>query len=72
MRWIKGNDRLTCWFCKAVINLQREELLSLRNTQLNTCGHWLSRVEERRGGLGHTASLRFLSPLIEPDVRISR
>ncbi len=29
-------------------------------------------VEERRGGLGHAASLRFLSPLIELDVRISR
>ena len=25
------------------------------------------RVEERRGGLGHAATLRFLSPLIEPD-----
>jgi hypothetical protein len=32
----------------------------------------LSRVEERRGSLGHTASPRFLSPLIKPDVRISR
>ena len=30
------------------------------------------RVEERRGGLGHSASPRFLSPLIEPDVRIAR
>jgi hypothetical protein len=30
-----------------------------------------SRVEEERGGLGHSASLRFLSPLIEPDVPIS-
>jgi hypothetical protein len=27
------------------------------------------RVEERRGSLGHAATLRFLSPLIEPDVR---
>jgi hypothetical protein len=27
------------------------------------------RVEERRGGLGHRATLRFHSPLIEPDVR---
>jgi hypothetical protein len=25
------------------------------------------RVEERRGGLGHAATLRFLSSLIEPD-----
>ena len=25
----------------------------------------------RTGGLGHAATLRFLSPLIEPDVRIT-
>ena len=32
-----------------------------------------SRVEERRGDLGAVQpSFRFLSPLIEPDVRISR
>ena len=31
-----------------------------------------SRVEEGRGGLGRLASLRFPSPLIEPDLRISR
>ncbi len=31
-----------------------------------------SRVEERRGSLGHSASPRFPCPLIEPDVRISR
>ena len=30
------------------------------------------RVEERRGDLGHSATSRFPSPLIEPDVRISR
>ena len=30
------------------------------------------RVEDGRGGLGHSASLRFLSPLIERSVRISR
>jgi hypothetical protein len=30
------------------------------------------RVEERRGCWGHAASLRFLSPLIEPDMQISR
>ena len=30
------------------------------------------RVEDGRGGLGHTATLRFPSPLIKPDVRISR
>ena len=32
----------------------------------------LGRVEDGRGGLGHAASLRFPSPLMEPDVRISR
>src|ERR1700730_5067086 len=30
-----------------------------------------SRVEERRGGLGHAATLRFLSSLIEPYMLIS-
>src|SRR3954465_6109079 len=30
------------------------------------------RVEDGRGGLGHAATLRFPSPLIKPDVRISR
>ena len=29
------------------------------------------RVEDGRGSLGHVATLRFPSPLIEPDVRIS-
>ena len=29
------------------------------------------RVEDGRGSLGHAATLRFPSPLIEPDVRIS-
>ena len=32
----------------------------------------LGRVEDGRGSLGHAATLRFPSPLIEPDVRISR
>ncbi len=32
----------------------------------------LGRVEEGRGGLGHAAAPRFPSPLIKPDVRISR
>src|SRR6266487_3135892 len=32
---------------------------------------WRSRVEDRRGGLGHVATLRFLSSLIKPDVPIS-
>jgi hypothetical protein len=32
-------------------------------------GNMWGRVEERRGSLGHAATLRFLSPLIEPDVR---
>ena len=31
-----------------------------------------SRVEERRGNAGMMPSSRFLSPLIEPDVQISR
>jgi hypothetical protein len=31
----------------------------------------MRRVEERRGSLGHAATLRFLSPLIEPDKRLS-
>src|SRR3954470_13484055 len=30
------------------------------------------RVEGGRGGLGHAASPRFPSPLVKPDVRISR
>src|ERR1700730_12667054 len=30
------------------------------------------RVEDGRGSLRHAATLRFPSPLIEPDVRISR
>ena len=30
------------------------------------------RVEDGRGSLGHAATLRFPSPLIEPDVQISR
>ena len=32
----------------------------------------LGRVEERRGNLGHTATSRFPSPLIKPDVPISQ
>jgi hypothetical protein len=36
------------------------------------CPSALSRVEDGRGGLGHSASPRFPSPLIKPDVRISR
>ena len=31
-----------------------------------------NRVEDGRGSLGHATTLRFPSPLIEPDVRISR
>ena len=37
-----------------------------------TGGLSIGRVEERRGSLGHSATLRFLSPLIEPDRQISR
>ena len=32
----------------------------------------IGRVEEGRGSLGHAATPRFPSPLIKPDVRISR
>jgi hypothetical protein len=32
----------------------------------------LGRVEDGRGSLGHAATSRFPSPLIEPDRRISR
>ncbi len=35
-------------------------------------GWSFSRVEERRGNAGMMPSSRFLSPLIEPDVQISR
>jgi hypothetical protein len=42
------------------------------------CGHTIAwalggfgRVEDGRGSLGHAATLRFPSPLIEPDVPIS-
>ena len=31
----------------------------------------LGKVEDGRGSLGHSATLRFPSPLIEPDVPIS-
>jgi hypothetical protein len=36
------------------------------------CSLTLGRVEDGRGSLGHLASPRFPSPLIKPDVRISR
>jgi hypothetical protein len=32
------------------------------------CDVALGRVEDGRGSLGHSATLRFPSPLIEPDV----
>jgi hypothetical protein len=35
------------------------------------CNVW-GGVEERRGSLGHAAALRLPSPLVKPDVRISR
>ncbi len=35
------------------------------------CRVRLGRVEDGRGSLGHSATLRFPSPLIEPDVPIS-
>ncbi len=45
---------------------------SKRYQRLGLDRAFLSRVEDGRGGLGHLASPRFPSPLIKPDVRISR
>jgi hypothetical protein len=46
--------------------------------QLSQCGHAVAlalgsngRVEDGRGSFSHAATLRFPSPLIEPDVPIS-
>jgi hypothetical protein len=39
--------------------------------QRRSKGGCVSRVEDRRGGLGHVATLRFPSSLIKPDVPIS-
>jgi hypothetical protein len=44
-------------------------ILSVKRTIL---GGGSGRPEDGRGSLGHAATLRFPSPLIEPDVRISR
>src|SRR4029450_5069139 len=48
------------------------------NVRFPSCGHAAAlalgsygRVEDGRGRLGHAATLRFPSPLIEPDVPIS-
>src|SRR5262245_41769546 len=43
-----------------------------QRTYLMTVDGRYGRVEDGRGSLGHAATLRFPSPLIEPDVRISR
>ena len=53
------------WCCSQVV------VETIRST--NVPG-WAAyrRVEDGRGGLGHAATLRFPSPLIKPDVRISR
>jgi hypothetical protein len=57
---------------------KRESLLYRHMSASAGCGHSsglgfgsLGRVEDGRGSLGHAATLRFPSPLIEPDVRIS-
>jgi hypothetical protein len=43
--------------------------LPLIATKLRTSREvWFGRVEDGRGSLGHSATLRFPSPLIEPDV----
>ena len=59
----------------APTNLNRIEALAcvLRKRPLERTAQWLpGRVEEGRGSLGHAATPRFPSPLIKPDVRISR
>ena len=43
---------------------------SLRSLRRSTKAA-IGRVEERRGSLGHAATLRFLSPLIKPNVPVS-
>ena len=51
----------------------RKLLTELSNLACRTgCTPIHRRVEDGRGGLGHAATLRFPSPLIKPDVRISR
>src|SRR4029450_7457842 len=59
---------------------QQETILALDASAPSPLGQiWLGapcsvvhrRVEDGRGGLGHAATLRFPSPLIKPDVRIS-
>ena len=45
---------------------------SVSAAEASACKTAAGRVEEGRGGLGRVASLRFPSPLIKPDVRISR
>jgi hypothetical protein len=47
----------------------RSDLVRTFAPQRNRRG---GRLEDGRGSLGHAATLRFPSPLIEPDVRISR
>jgi hypothetical protein len=58
----RTNRQLSGW------NLPPLEIRAYRaHTVTRNC-----RVEEGRGGLGHSATPRFPSPLIKPDVRISR
>jgi hypothetical protein len=67
------------WVFSHSLGQKPESLVSGRTSALASCGHArriglgrLGRVEDGRGSLGHAATLRFPSPLIEPDVRISR
>ena len=54
--------------CDAAILPQLEHKRTLRGHRECVA---VGRVEERRGSSGHLATLRFLSPLIEPDRQIS-
>jgi hypothetical protein len=71
------------WWCRLECSSRPAAGTTAYGTILPMCSQVLSptgsrsrwgisgRVEERRGCLGHAATLRFLSPLIEPDMQIS-
>ena len=46
-------------------------VLQLRTYRCSALNRRFGRVEDGRGNLGHSATPRFPSPLIEPDVPIS-
>ena len=54
--------------CPDPNTLRPSPTLILDRRDYTHCG---GRVEDGRGSLGHSATLRFPSPLIEPDVPIS-